>query len=165
MRQPPALQCFRDSSASFCFRKSLSLNSDIISLSPCQTRTMTSKPIWPYDILFCVLELLPLEDCLALSSISKATRTAAFIPCFSSLSFRIYNDNNPKACKALKNATPAFRNSITCVSSSQRFTWYNLTHPNSKGKYTPPYADTPTRTPGHLLFLKCYLAFQTSTQF
>src|SRR6266511_3545699 len=41
---------------------------------------------------------------------------------------------------------------------------YPLTHPNFKGKYTLPRR-TFTRTPGCLLFLKRYPAFQASTQF
>jgi hypothetical protein len=52
-------------------------------LSITMTSTLPLEPLLPHDILSSILDLLPLQDCLALSSISHATRAAALNSCFS----------------------------------------------------------------------------------
>jgi len=98
--------------------------------------------ILPYDILHYVLNLLPLKDRLALSSISRATRTATLIPCFSSFCFEIQDDDNSKARNALKNASLAFRKSIKCVSSLPSTYLYNLTHLNFREIHTASWSSS-----------------------
>lgn len=90
----------------------------IISLRLAMTRPSELPDI---DVLCYILELLSLKDQLAFSSICQAARTAALISSFSSLRFKIQvgvgNKNKSTACNTLENTTPAFRNSIKCVSS------------------------------------------------